>query len=244
MLIPSIDLMGGKIVQLVQGERKALEFEDFDEWIARFSSYPLVQLIDLDAAMGNGNNRALVQEFAGRLPCQVGGGIRSIHAAEEMLATGARRVILGSCLIRDGRPDATFAEQVAQATSPEKLVFAIDSKGGKVAIRGWRELTPTTPLEMIASLESWCAAFLYTHIDTEGLMQGIPVDVVRQLRDATSKQLIAAGGIASNEQIDELDALGIDAVVGMAIYTGRIKLSGPARQPSLAAGKLTSGSKE
>jgi phosphoribosylformimino-5-aminoimidazole carboxamide ribotide isomerase len=228
MLIPSIDLMDGKIVQLVHGERKALEFDDFDEWIARFTSYPLVQLIDLDAAMGNGNNRALVREFAGRLPCQVGGGIRSIQAAEEMLATGARRVIVGSCLIRDGRPDAAFAEQVARATGPDRLVFAIDSKGGKVAIRGWRELTPTTPLEMITALEPWCAAFLYTHIDTEGLMQGIPVSVVRQLREATKKQLIAAGGIASNEQIDELEALQIDAVVGMAIYTGKIKLLNPA----------------
>lgn len=237
MLIPSIDLMGGKIVQLVQGERKALEFEDFDEWVARFSSYPLVQLIDLDAAMGNGNNRALVRGFAGRLPCQVGGGIRSLQAAEEMLATGAQRVILGSCLIRDGRPDAAFAEQVAHATGPDKLVFAIDSKGGRVAIRGWRELTPTTPLEMITALESWCTAFLYTHIDTEGLMQGIPMDVVRQLRGATKKQLIAAGGIASNEQIDELDALQIDAVVGMAIYTGKIKLLDPAGRPGLAVRK-------
>jgi phosphoribosylformimino-5-aminoimidazole carboxamide ribotide isomerase len=237
MLIPSIDLMGGKIVQLVQGERRALEFEDFDEWIARFSSYPLIQLIDLDAAMGNGNNRALVREFAGRLPCQVGGGIRSIQAAEEMLATGAQRVILGSCLIRDGRPDATFAEQVAHATGPDKLVFAIDSKGGKVAIRGWRELTPTTPLEMITVLEPWCDAFLYTHIDTEGLMQGIPMNVVRQLREATKKQLIAAGGIASNEQIDELDARQIDAVVGMAIYTGKIKLLSPATRPRLAVRK-------
>jgi phosphoribosylformimino-5-aminoimidazole carboxamide ribotide isomerase len=244
MLIPSIDLMGGKIVQLVQGERKALEFADFDEWISRFSSYPLVQLIDLDAAIGNGNNRSLVREFAGRLPCQVGGGIRSVQAAEEILATGARRVILGSCLIRHGRPDATFAEQVARATSPDKLVFAIDSKGGKVAIRGWRELTPITPLEMITSLESWCAAFLYTHIDTEGLMQGIPIDVVRPLRDATSKQFMAAGGIATNDQIDALDALHIDAVVGMAIYTGRIKLLSPTSRPSLAVGRLTSGSRE
>jgi phosphoribosylformimino-5-aminoimidazole carboxamide ribotide isomerase len=237
MLIPSIDLMGGKIVQLIQGERKALEFEDFDEWIARFSSYPLVQLIDLDAAMGNGDNRALVREFAGRLPCQVGGGIRSIQAAEEMLATGARRVILGSCLIRDGRPDANFAEQVARTTGPHKLVFAIDSKGGRVAIRGWRELTPTTPLEMITVLDPWCAAFLYTHIDMEGLMRGIPITAVRQLREATKKQLIAAGGIASNEQIDELEALQIDAVVGMAIYTGKIKLLSAASRPSLAAGK-------
>jgi phosphoribosylformimino-5-aminoimidazole carboxamide ribotide isomerase len=237
MLIPSIDLMGGKIVQLVQGERKALEFEDFDEWIARFSSYPLVQVIDLDAAMGNGNNRDLVREFAGRLPCQVGGGIRSIPAAEEMLATGAQRVILGSCLIRDGRPDAAFAKQLARAIGPDELVFAIDSKGGMVAIHGWRELTPITPLEMITALDPWCAAFLYTHIDTEGLMQGIPMNVVRELRNATSKQLIAAGGIANNEQIDELDALQIDAVVGMAIYTGKLQLLSPASRPILAVRK-------
>ena len=237
MLIPSIDLMGGKIVQLVQGERKALEFEDFEEWIARFAGYPLVQLIDLDAAIGNGNNRALVREFACRLPSQVGGGIRTVQAAEEMLATGAQRVILGSCLIRDGRPDAAFAEEFARATGSDKLVFALDSKGGKVAIRGWRELTSTTPYEMITALDPWCDAFLYTHIDTEGLMQGIPISVVRQLRDATRKQFIAAGGIATSEQVDELDALQIDAVVGMAIYTGKIKLLHPPSRPMLATRK-------
>ena len=226
MLIPSIDLMGGKIVQLVQGERKALEFEDFEEWIARFSSFPLVQLIDLDAAIGTGNNRALVREFAQRLPCQVGGGIRTLQTAEQMLSTGAQRVILGSSLIRNGQPDSVFAKEVAGAVGPEKLVFAIDSKGGRVAIRGWRELTAITPLEMMLALESWCGAFLYTHIDTEGLMQGIPVDTVRQLRASTQNQLIVAGGIASSAQIDQLDALKIDAVVGMAIYTGKIKLDG------------------
>src|ERR1700729_1256649 len=98
MLIPSIDLMGGKIVQLVQGQRKALEFDDFEEWMARFSSFPLVQLIALSAAIGTGNNRELVRQFARRLPCQVGGGIRSIQTAEDLLAAGARRVILGSSL--------------------------------------------------------------------------------------------------------------------------------------------------
>ncbi len=224
MLIPSIDLMGGKIVQLVQGERKALEFSDFEEWMARFSCYPLVQLIDLDAAMGTGDNRSLVREFCCRLPCQVGGGIRSAQAGKEMLGTGALRVILGSSLIREGQPDVRFAEDLARVAGSDKLVFAIDSKGGKVAIRGWRQLTSLTPLEMIAALEPWCAAFLYTHIDTEGLMQGIPLDHVRQLRAATKKQLIAAGGIATTQQIEELDALGIDAVVGMALYTGKIEL--------------------
>lgn len=224
MLIPSIDLMGGKIVQLVQGERKALEFEDFEEWIARFSAFPLIQLIDLDSALGTGSNRDLVREFARRLPCQVGGGVRSIEMAQQMLAIGAQRVILGSSLIRDGAPDLVFAKEIARSVGPERLVFAIDSKQGRVAIKGWRHLTAIAPLDMITALEPWCAAFLYTHIDTEGLMQGIPLGIVGQLRASTSKQLIVAGGIASSEQIDQLDALGIDAVVGMAIYTGRLKL--------------------
>jgi len=224
MLIPSIDLMGGKIVQLVQGERKALEFENFEEWIARFSAFSLVQLIDLDAAIGTGNNRTLIHEFSKRLPCQVGGGLRSVRNAEEMLATGALRVILGSALIREGAPDAAFAEEAARAVGPEKLVFAIDSKQGRVAIRGWREVTAITPVEMMAALEKWCGAFLYTHIDTEGLMGGIPLDTVRQLRESTRRQLIVAGGITTVEEIAQLDAMKVDAVVGMAIYTGKMRL--------------------
>src|SRR5580692_437306 len=236
MLIPSIDLMGGKIVQLVQGERKALEFEDFEEWIERFSSFPLVQLIDLDAAIGTGHNRDLVREFVRRLPCQVGGGVRSIQTAEKMLSIGAQRVIFGSSLIRDGQPDTAFAEEAARSVTPERLVFAIDSKQGRVAIRGWRQLTAITPLEMIAALEPWCGAFLYTNIDTEGLMQGIPFETVSKLRASTTKQLIMAGGIANSEQVDELDALRIDAVVGMAIYTGQLKLSGSASFPSSVGG--------
>jgi len=234
MLIPSIDLMGGKIVQLVQGKRKALEFDDFEAWIARFTSFPIVQLIDLDAAMGNGDNRTLVRMFAQQLPCQVGGGIRSIQAAQELLSLGARRVILGSSLIRDGRPDAAFAENLANTIGEAKLVFAIDSRGGRVAIRGWRELASITPLEMIAALHPYCGAFLYTHIDTEGLMQGIPMAIVRQLREATKKQLIVAGGIATAEEIQQLDDLSVDAVVGMAIYTEKLKLdSAPGKEKKI-----------
>ena len=228
MLIPSIDLMDGKIVQLVQGERKALEFDDFEEWIARFSSFSIVQLIDLDAAIGTGNNRELVRQFAQRLPCQVGGGLRTVQSAVEMLSLGARRVILGSSLIRDGAPNTAFAEEVAREAEAERLVFAVDSKEGRVAIRGWRELTEITPQAAIQALQPWCGAFLYTHIDTEGLMQGIPLEAVRQLRACTEKQLIVAGGIASLEEVAALDALKVDAVVGMAIYTGRFKLDSAA----------------
>jgi phosphoribosylformimino-5-aminoimidazole carboxamide ribotide isomerase len=224
MLIPSIDLMGGKIVQLIQGERQALEFDNFDEWIARFSSFPLVQLIDLDAAMGRSNNAALVNRFVRRLTCQVGGGIRSIPAARSLLDAGARRTIIGSALIENGRIDVDTAKEFANKFGPDKLVFAIDTRGGKVAIRGWKEITKISPLEMIQALDPFCCTFLYTHIDTEGLMAGLPLDPVRQLRAATTRQLIVAGGISSHHEIARLHSMGIDAVVGMALYSGLLKL--------------------
>ena len=223
-MIPSIDLMDGKIVQLVQGEEKALEFENFAEWVARFSRYPLVQLIDLDAAMGRGSNEALIAEFCSHLPCQVGGGIRSAENAREKLKAGARKVILGSSLIRDGEVDAAFAASLCEEFGTERLVMAIDSRGGRVAIHGWKTITAITPAEMMQALEPYCSAFLYTHIDTEGLLQGIPMEVVRDLRGKTSRRFIAAGGIRSQHEIDQLDAMGVDAVVGMAIYSGMIKV--------------------
>ena len=218
MLIPSIDLMGGKIVQLVQGSKKALEFDDFDEWTDRFREYPLVQLIDLDAAMGLGDNRLLVRDIARQLPCQVGGGIRSIEQAQKTLDMGARGVILGSSLISDGAVNSTFAREIAQQIDPARLVFAVDSLRGHVAIKGWKQVTGITPIKMMRTLEPFCSAFLYTHIDTEGLLQGIPLDVIRNLRANTSQGLIAAGGIRSPEEVTALDEMGVDAVVGMAIY--------------------------
>lgn len=224
MLIPSIDLMDGKIVQLVQGQKKALEFDNFEEWIQRFSSFPLVQLIDLDAAIGTGTNYALLQQFLDRLPCQVGGGIRSIDTAQQILGRGARRIILGSTLIHDEKINVSFAEDISSSVGSDRLVFAIDSKGGRVAIRGWRELTSILPLDMITALDSYCGAFLYTHIETEGMMQGIPLDAVRPLRAATSKQLIAAGGISTSHEVEQLQEMGVDAVVGMAVYTGLLPL--------------------
>jgi phosphoribosylformimino-5-aminoimidazole carboxamide ribotide isomerase len=224
MLIPSIDLMGGKIVQLVQGEKKALEFDDFEPWVERFSKFPLVQLIDLDAAIGQGDNRQLVKSLVQRLPCQVGGGIRTAEVAQEMVAHGARRVIVGSSLICEGRINTSFAEGLGRRLGPEKLVFAVDSKKGRVAVHGWREVTGISALEMVRALETWCSAFLYTNIDTEGLLLGMPLDVVSQLRRVTKRQLIAAGGIRTGEEVEQLHAMGVDAVVGMAIYLELLKI--------------------
>ena len=222
MLIPSIDLMGGKIVQLVQGDRKALEFDNFDHWAERFATYPMVQLIDLDAAMGQGSNLELVEHFCERLPCQVGGGLRSVELVQRVLRAGAKKVIIGSALLREGAVDLEAAQQFAHAAAAARLVFAVDSRGGKVSIHGWKQATELTPEQMMRQTEPYCGGFLYTHIDTEGLMQGIPLDIVRQLRAATSRKLIAAGGIRSRQEIDELDAMGVDAVVGMALYTGAL----------------------
>jgi len=222
MLIPSIDLMGGKIVQLVQGEKKALEFDDFDYWIERFSKYDLIQLIDLDAARGAGNNRLMVKQIVRRLNCQVGGGIRSLETAREVLESGACRVILGSALLEEDKVNTRFAATLASTLGTSALVFALDTRDGRVAIDGWRKGTAVTAFDMIRALEPYCDTFLYTHIDTEGLMGGIPTETVGAIRQATSRRLMVAGGITTQREIDSLDALGMDAVVGMALYSGRI----------------------
>lgn len=222
MLIPSIDLMGGKIVQLIHGEKKALEFDDFDYWIGRFSGFPLVQLIDLDAAMGKGSNLELVKMICKRLPCQVGGGVRTVERAQALLESGAKRVILGSALLKDGAINIRFAEDCVRTLGAQRLTFAIDSRNGKVAIHGWAQATQIDPLQMIRRLEDHCNAFVYTHIDTEGTMAGFPMRVAEGLRAATKKQMIVAGGIKSMDEVNALEAMGVDAVVGMAIYTGTI----------------------
>lgn len=225
MLIPSIDLLGGRIVQLVQGERLRLAFDDFEYWIERFSRFPLVQLIDLDAAMRQGDNSALVAKIARRLPCQAGGGIHSIERAREVLDAGARRVIVGSALFSaEGRVNVEFASSLAAAVGREQVVAGVDTKNGRIAVKGWKDQVALAPDEAIPGLEPAVAAFLYTHVDGEGLMQGFPVETARRLRRLTGRQLIVAGGIRSQQEVDELDALGADAVVGMAVYTDLLKV--------------------
>jgi phosphoribosylformimino-5-aminoimidazole carboxamide ribotide isomerase len=220
MLIPSIDLMGGRIVQLVQGEKLRLSFDDFEYWIERFSRFPLVQLIDLDAAMRQGDNSALVAQIARRLPCQVGGGIRSAERAREVLDAGAQRVIVGSALFsEDGKVNVDVASTLAGAVGVERVVAGIDTKNGRITVKGWKAQVALTADEAIPQLDPYVAGYLYTHVDGEGLMQGFPIDAAARLRGLTARQLIVAGGIRSQQEIDELDAMGVDAVVGMAVYT-------------------------
>jgi len=223
MLIPSIDLLGGQIVQLVQGEKLRLAFDDFEYWIEKFSKFPLVQLIDLDAAMRQGDNSKLVAQIAKRLPVQAGGGIHTIDRAQQVLDAGAKRVIIGSALFSaEGTVNTDFAASLAAAVGAERVVAGIDTKNGKIAVKGWKAEVALTPDEAIPQLDPYAAAFLYTHVDGEGMLGGFPIDVAVRLRKLTAKQLIVAGGIRSQQEVDALDALGADAVVGMAVYTEQL----------------------
>lgn len=225
MLIPSIDLLGGRIVQLVQGEKLRLAFDDFDYWIEKFARFPLVQLIDLDAAMRQGDNSALVAQIAKRLPVQVGGGIHTVERAQQVLAAGAQRVIIGSALFSaDGAVNTAFAAELAEAVGPEHIVAGVDTKNGRIAVKGWKAEIALTPDDAIPALNPFASAFLYTHVDGEGMLKGFPIDVAARLRKLTTRQLIVAGGIRSQQEVDALDALGADAVVGMAVYTDMLKV--------------------
>ena len=222
MLIPSIDLMDGKIVQLVQGEKLAIKDADVFRWVRRFERFAKVQVIDLDAAMGRGDNLALVRQIAGALACRVGGGIRTVERAQDVLAAGAQQIIAGSSLFKDGAPDLAFAQALANGVGRDRLIAAVDSRGGQVVIHGWKTTLPLTAVQAVRALEPYCDEFLYTHVDNEGLMRGTDMDAIRAVRDATVRRVTAAGGITTKKEIDDLHAIGVDAVVGMAIYTGAL----------------------
>lgn len=224
MLIPSIDLQGGAVVQLVQGERLAIRDDDVFAWVRKFERFPKVQVIDLDAAMGRGDNLPTVRRIAGSLACRVGGGVRTVARAQDILAAGAQAVIVGSSLFKDGQPDLTFAKRMAEAIGVEQMIAAVDSKGGQVVIHGWKTALPITAVDAIRALEPYCAEFLYTHVDKEGLMAGTDLNAILALRRETTRRLTAAGGITTKEEIDTLHEHNVDAVVGMALYTGRLSL--------------------
>ncbi len=222
MLIPSIDLQGGAVVQLVQGEHLAIKDDDVFRWVRRFERFPKVQVIDLDAAMGAGDNLALVRQIAGALSCRVGGGIRTVVRAQEVLLAGAQQIIAGSALFKDGRPDLEFAKRLADEVGIDRIIAAVDSRGGQVVIHGWKTPLPIAASDAVRALEPYCGEFLYTHVDAEGLMGGTDREAILAVRRATTRRLTAAGGITTQQEVDELDALGVDAVVGMAIYTGTL----------------------
>ena len=218
MILPCIDLMDGKVVQLVQGREKALEGDAPLEMLRKFAAFPEIQVVDLDAALGRGENSALVKSLASMARCRVGGGVRTAERARRLVGQGAHRVVVGTAAFTPA------LAQIAEAVGPERVIIALDSKDGKVVVKGWQEATEFTAEHVITHLEPYCCGFLCTYVDKEGMLQGTDLDWFRRLRAATRHEITAAGGITTMEEIRELAALGVHAALGMAIYTGRLNL--------------------
>ena len=231
MIIPCIDLMGGKVVQLVQGREKALEADSPLAMLERFSLFPQIQVIDLDAAVGEGSNDDIVQMLASRAVTRVGGGVRSSDRAQRLVAQGAYRVIVGTAAFNQ-----PVLEEMASVVGSERLIVALDSKDGKVVVKGWRETTDVTAERVLKHFEPFCSGFLCTYVDKEGMMQGTDLEWFRRLRENTDHELTAAGGITTLDDIRALQSMNVNAAVGMAIYTGRLNLDELARLTTSSSG--------
>ena len=220
MIVPCIDLMDGKIVQLIQGREKALEVTDPDEMLRQFAGFDEIQVIDLDAALGRGSNDALVRYLCARATCRVGGGVRSAERAQALIEQGAAKAIVGTAAFSESGINEEFLRSLPR----DRTIIALDSKGGRIVVKGWRETTPFTAEEVLKQLEPYCSGFLCTYVDKEGMMQGTDLDWFRRLRAATSVELTAAGGITTMDEVRALIGMNVRAALGMAIYTGRLKL--------------------
>lgn len=227
MIYPSIDLMNGKVVQLVQGkrEKKMIEIDNVLGTARRFADLGFeIQLIDLDAAMDKGANMGIIETICSRFNCRVGGGIRTIAKAKEIIKAGAKKIIVGSKVFENGEINILFLKQLNKYIGKEKVIIAIDSKEGKIVIKGWKKSTNLDPVKTAKELGPYCSEFLYTYVDKEGMMQGTDYETLRKLKTTTRNEITAAGGIASLEEVKKLERLGVNCVLGMALYTGRIKL--------------------
>ena len=224
MIIPCIDLMGGKVVQLIQGREKALEGAPALEMLERFSGFPVIQVIDLDAALGQGENNAIVELLASRARIRAGGGVRTPERAKKLLNCGAEKVIVGTSAFTKTGVNHALLGSIASTVGAERILVALDSKGGRIVVKGWTESLDISAEQILAELEPYCGGYLCTYVDKEGMLQGTDLDWFRRLRAATSKEITAAGGITTIAEVRELLALGIHAALGMAIYTGRLDL--------------------
>lgn len=224
MILPCIDLMDGKVVQLRQGREKVLEGKAPQEMMQLFAGFPEIQVIDLDAAMGRGSNHEIVKQLASEARLRIGGGVRSVTRALELLKQGAYRVIVGTAAFSAEGPNVPFLENLRDAVGAERLTLALDSKNGRIVVKGWKEATRWSAADVIGELEPYCSGFLCTYVDKEGMMQGTDLKWFAGLRRRTAHELIAAGGITTMEDVQALTDLGIHCAIGMSIYTGHLSL--------------------
>jgi len=224
VLIPCIDLQGGQAVQLVHGRKRELAVADVFGLLEKFKSYEWLHVIDLDAAIGTGDNNALAHELCLRarkrykMRVRVGGGIRTVARAQEIAKSGADQIIIGSAAFRDGKINIRFLRQLTKHVARAQIVIALDTAKGCITINGWRRKLNLRPESVMSELEPLCAAFLCTDVDREGTMTGADLEWFRKLRAATAHPIIAAGGIKTRHEISTLEEIGMDAAVGMAVY--------------------------
>jgi phosphoribosylformimino-5-aminoimidazole carboxamide ribonucleotide (ProFAR) isomerase len=221
--------MDGKVVQLVQGREKALEADSPDEMLRKFAAFPEIQVIDLDAAIGRGSNDDLVRDLASKAAIRAGGGVRTVERAVALIEQGARKVIVGTAAFNSDSINEPFLAALRDAIGKDCILIALDSKDGRIVVKGWRESTAFTAEQVLHALEPYCGGFLCTYVDKEGMMQGTDLDWFRRLRAATPLELTAAGGITTIDEVRTLLGMNVHAALGMAIYTGRLSLNELAR---------------
>jgi phosphoribosylformimino-5-aminoimidazole carboxamide ribotide isomerase len=224
MIIPCIDLQGGKAVQLVRGRKRALAVDDVLGLLERFRDYPILHVIDLDAAMRKGSNARWIKRLCARAnrKVRVGGGVRTPARAEKILSWGAEKIIVGSAAFQNGEVARDFLRELAARVGRKRVIVALDTEGGRIVVRGWRERLKLRPADVIAELEPYCSEFLSTFVDNEGTMKGTDLAWFRSLRRVTKLPVTAAGGIRSMREVRSLEKIGMNAAVGMAIYTGKL----------------------
>jgi len=227
MLIPCIDLQDGRAVQLVHGRERKLAVDDVFGLLDRFGRYPLIHVIDLDAAMRKGSNAKLVRQLClaakkRKMRVRVGGGIRSVAQAARIAAVGAEKIIVGSAAFKNGRVNAAFLNRLRRKIGRRRVIIAMDTEKGKILVRGWQEKLRLRPDEVIPELEKYSSEFLCTYVDAEGTMRGTNLEWFRALRRATRLPITAAGGIRSRKEIRALARIRMNAAVGMALYTGKL----------------------
>jgi phosphoribosylformimino-5-aminoimidazole carboxamide ribotide isomerase len=229
VLIPCIDLQGGQAVQLVHGRRRELAVADVFGLLHKFKKYSWLHVIDLDAAMSKPGNDGLVQQLCGkardqfRMRVRVGGGIRSVSRAVDIMNSGAEQIIIGSAAFHAGKVDTRFLRELRKKIDPSQVTIALDTENGHIVTHGWRRGLRLRAEDVMAQLEPFCTAFLCTDVDREGTMTGANLQWFDRLRRATSHHVIAAGGIKTRREINALERIGIDAAVGMALYKNRVQ---------------------
>jgi phosphoribosylformimino-5-aminoimidazole carboxamide ribotide isomerase len=224
MIIPCIDLQNGKAVQLVRGRKRAFSIDDVLGLFERFRDYPILHVIDLDAAIGTGSNGRWIKILSRRaqMKIRVGGGIRSVARAQKILSWGAEKIIVGSAAFRDGEIAHDFLRKLRARVGRKNVILALDTERGQIVVRGWRQRLKLRPTDVIPQLEPYCSGFLCTFVDHEGTMKGTDLEWFRKLRRVTKRPITAAGGIRSRKEVRALEKLGMHAAVGMALYLGRL----------------------